>query len=119
MWLRDFREDYVFDENLRSLAGKVEFKPDPCFDSVFPHHVAGGLRFLSGDTVLWQGKLDDVYGSLERPLTQAHLLEKFFGNCEAVGASQAGAILECINGLSLEPDARWIARLRAGTVTSG
>jgi len=118
LWLRDFREDYVFDENLRSLADRVEFKADPSFDSVFPHHVAGGLRILSGDVVLWQGKLDDVYGSLQRPLTQAHLLEKFFGNCNALGATQSGAILESIDGLSSEPDARWIARLRAGTLTS-
>jgi 2-methylcitrate dehydratase PrpD len=113
LWLSDFQQDYVLDDVTRALARKVAFVTDPSFDAVFPHHVAGSLRVLVGDEVLWQGRLDDVYGSLDRPMSQAHMLEKFHGNCSALGAGHGERMLDAIGSIATAQDASWIARLRA------
>ncbi|VWX57510.1 putative 2-methylcitrate dehydratase [Burkholderiales bacterium 8X] len=114
LFLPDFREDYVFDEATRSLASKVDFTTDPSFEAVFPQHVAGALRFFAGDELLWQGRVDDAYGSLHRPMSRADLTGKFETNCAQLGRGYAATALETLEGLDSRPDARWIGRLRAG-----
>ena len=111
--MRDFQQDYVLDDELRALAMKVKFVPNPELDAVFPHHVAGELRVRGPDgAVLWQGRIDDVYGSLQRPLSESHLLEKFQANCAGMGPGAADMVLDALRNLRSAKDAGWIAKLR-------
>jgi 2-methylcitrate dehydratase PrpD len=111
LWLSDFREHYVCDDATQALARKVAFVPDASFDARFPLHVCGGLRVMCGDTAIWQGRIEDVYGSLDRPMSEAHMLGKFRGNCAALPDAQADAILDTLHRIADAPDAGWIARL--------
>lgn len=112
LFLPDFRENYVCDDATRALASKVEFTTDPSFEAVFPQHVAGALKFFAGDELLWQDRVDDAYGSLHRPMSLAHLTEKFETNCAHLGPDYAAAALETLRDLHRQPDARWVGRLR-------
>jgi 2-methylcitrate dehydratase PrpD len=114
LMLTDFREDYVFDEQHVQLASKVAFTPDQSLDDVFPLHVGGKLRVLSGDCVLWEGALRDVYGSPERPLRPEHLLSKFESNCSVLGADRAEDIMRTLNDLPHTLDAGWVSKLTLG-----
>jgi 2-methylcitrate dehydratase PrpD len=113
LFIRDFRQDYVLDEHIRELANKVQFVREPTLDAVFPHHVGGVLRVKgAGDAVLWEGRIDDVYGSLQRPLSEAHLLEKFHANCARLGAGRSNALLDTLQELPAAKDASWIVSMR-------
>ncbi|MGF6768420.1 2-methylcitrate dehydratase PrpD [Paraburkholderia sp. GAS199] len=114
LWLSDFREHYVCDDATRALARKVAFVPDASFDARFPLHIDGGLKVLCGETVVWEGRIDDVYGSLDRPMSEAHFLGKFRSNCAALPAAQVDAMLDTLRHVDEAPDAGWIGLMRAG-----
>ena len=117
LFLRDFQQDYVLDDEVRALAMKVRFGPNPELDAVFPHHVAGELTVRgAGGAVLWQGRIEDVYGSLQRPLSETHLIEKFHANCSGLAPGAGTAILEALGNLPSAKDAQWIAKLRGSAV---
>jgi len=112
LFLDDFRETgYRLDPQIEALAERVEFVENDALDEVFPMHVAGRLRVLAGNDTVWEGALDDVYGSPCRPLSDAHLMEKFRDNCRSLGPARTDALLESLGNIAQAPDAGWVAQL--------
>lgn len=108
--LSDFRESYVMNGTIQELASKVAFVPDERFDSAFPRHVGGRLVIRSHDKVLWESEMADVYGSLERPMTGADMLEKFRKNCAGWGDEYSEHVLDLLGRVAELPDSSWIAK---------
>jgi 2-methylcitrate dehydratase PrpD len=95
----DFHERFVHDDALRAVAARIRFVPDPAFDAVFPEHAPGRLRLHAGAQCLWEGQLDDVYGSPFRPMTDADLIAKFHGNCAAWSEPKRARLLGVVMDL--------------------
>jgi len=113
LFLDDFRGGYAMDETVRSLATRVVFVPDGEVDAVFPLHVAARLKLHFSSGRIWQDAVPDVYGSLQRPLQDGHLVEKFRRNCSALGKERSERLRQTLSRLERQTDASWIRRLRA------
>lgn len=119
--LSDFRSTGLGDDDVRSLAAKVQFVKDERFDRRFPNRVGGRMRMLSGQVVLWEGEVDDTYGSAELPMSQEDLRRKFADNCGHWG-DRANEVADTVERLQEMPDAAWVRRLgfeRGASVAAG
>jgi 2-methylcitrate dehydratase PrpD len=111
LWLADFREHYVCDELTKKLARTVTFAPDALFDARFPLHIGGGLRIFCGESVAWEARIDDVYGSPDRPISASHMIDKFHSNCSRLPDARIQLMLATLHDVASAPDARWIGHM--------
>jgi 2-methylcitrate dehydratase PrpD len=77
--LAELEEDALRDEEILSLAGKVDYRIDP--DTTFPLHYSGGLEVVQGDGKIAHREPINR-GSADRPLTNADVVKKFMENSD-------------------------------------
>ncbi len=84
-----FTEETVRDERILALAGKVRYRVDP--NNPYPRRYTGHLKATLRDGRVIEEYQPHIRGGVEEPLSRAEIAQKFIGNAQYGGWSEARA----------------------------
>ena len=95
--LAEFAPEVIGDPLIKSLANRVQVTADPLFTSRYPDRWGCRLRLIYKDASELAVQVDDMSGSVAKPLTEEQEKRKFEGVAgEGIGAENARKLLGTI-----------------------
>lgn len=95
--LAEFAPEVIGDPLIKSLANRVQVTADPLFTSRYPDRWGCRLRLIYKDASELAVQVDDMSGSVAKPLTEEQEKRKFEGVAgEGIGAENARKLLRTI-----------------------
>ena len=114
--LAEFNDGVVRDPEVRAAIERVRFEVDPEADAAGYNNMTSIIRVRLRDGRVVEGRAAFAKGSPANPMTEAELLEKFFGCLEAGGvpADAGRRAAEMILDIENQPAVRAITALLSG-----
>ena len=95
--LAEFAPEVIGDPLIKSLANRVQVTADPLFTSRYPDRWGCRVRLIDKDGSELAVQVDDMSGSVAKPLTEEQEKRKFEGVAgEGIGAENARKLLRTI-----------------------
>lgn len=96
--LAEFTPQVIGDPLVRKIAGRVQVKSDPLFTGRYPARWGCRIRLTKTDGTQLSVQVDDMSGSVARPLTEEQEKRKFRG---LAGEGMGKAAVKALEGLIL------------------
>lgn len=93
----EFTEEVLANPGIKTLAGKISVVSDPLFSERYPKRWGCRMTIRFRDGSVSEKQIDDISGSIQRPLTKEQEFVKFRGLAEAaMSGAEAERLLDMI-----------------------